>query len=399
MSPENHRRAVVAALGLVQILAWGSTFYFPAVFAAPILADTGWSLGWVIGGTSLGLLTAGLVSPRVGRIIDRRGGRPVLIASSLLNAAGLAGIGAAPTLPLYLCAWVVVGCGMGTGLYDAVFAALGRLYGKDARAPITTLTLFGGFASTVCWPFSAFLIEALGWRGACFCYAALHLACLPLQAFAMRGPVASRDSGVTETENAAAKAPLPQEAAIFALLALILSVTAGVGAIFVVHLIIFLQARGMDYGAAVLLGTLFGPSQVFARLIERAFGTHYHPIRTLIVAGIAMMAGLFLLGAHVPFVAAAIVLYAAGYGVTWVVRGTLPLALFGPQRFPVLIGRLAFPSLIVQALAPSAGALLVEFAGVEATIVVLTACLVANAVLIALLWVLCRPSIERPQPG
>src|SRR6187549_3214326 len=164
---------VVTALGIGQILAWGSSFYFPAVLAEPIVADTGWSLGWVVGGVSIGLLVAGLIAPRVGSLIERKGGRPVLAASSLLYASGLAGIGLAPTLPVYLLAWVVLG--MGTGLYDAVFAALGKLYGKEARTPITNLTLFGGFASTVCWPLSAFLAETLGWRGACFVYAALHL--------------------------------------------------------------------------------------------------------------------------------------------------------------------------------------------------------------------------------
>ena len=142
------------------------------MLAAPIVADTGWSLGWVVGGVSIGLLVAGLIAPRVGAIIERRGGRPVLAASSLLYAAGLAGIGLAPTLPVYLLAWVVLGGGMGTGLYDAVFAALGKLYGKEARTPITNLTLFGGFASTVCWPLSAFLAESVGWRGACLIYAA-----------------------------------------------------------------------------------------------------------------------------------------------------------------------------------------------------------------------------------
>jgi MFS family permease len=398
MTPEQNRRAVVTALGIVQILAWGSSFYFPAVFAAPIVAQTGWSLGWVVGGTSLGLLIAGLISPRVGQVIDRRGGRPVLILSSILNAIGLAGIGAAPTLPVYLCAWIVLGCGMGTGLYDAVFATLGRLYGKDARAPITTLTLFGGFASTICWPLSAFLIETAGWRGACFVYAALHVSCLPLQLFATRAPA------VAHLETAQAAAPgavarLPHETLIFALLAIALSLAAGIGAIVVVHLIIFLQARGIDFATAVMLGTLLGPAQVAARLIERAFGAHYHPIWTLIAAGALMAAGLLLLAVRFPFAAGAIVLYAAGYGISWVVRGTLPLALFGPRRFPVLMGRLAFPSLIVQALAPSGGALVVEFAGVEATVVVLTAAALINAALIGALWSLCRGIVAPARPA
>jgi MFS family permease len=153
--PPLDRRVVITALGIAQILAWGTSFYFPAVFAEPIVKETGWSLGSIVGGTSIGLLTAGLISPQVGRIIDVRGGRPVLLASSLFYAAGLALVGLSQALPVYWLAWVLIGFGMGTGLYDAVFAALGRMYGSEARGPITSLTLFGGFAGTVCWPLSA----------------------------------------------------------------------------------------------------------------------------------------------------------------------------------------------------------------------------------------------------
>ena len=142
----------------MQILAWGTSFYFPAVFAAAIVTDTGWSLGYVVSGTSIGLLVAGLISPQVGVLIDRHGGRPVLMASSLFFAAGLAGAGLAPNLPVYLASWVVIGIGMGTGTYDAAFSVLGRIYGSDARGPMTNLTLFGGFASTISWPMSAFTI-------------------------------------------------------------------------------------------------------------------------------------------------------------------------------------------------------------------------------------------------
>jgi MFS family permease len=88
--PKPSPRVVIATLGITQILAWGSSFYLPAVLAQPIAADTGWSLGWVVGGLSVGLLAAGLVAPRVGRTIDARGGHPVLVASSVLLAAGLA---------------------------------------------------------------------------------------------------------------------------------------------------------------------------------------------------------------------------------------------------------------------------------------------------------------------
>ncbi len=387
------RRIVITALGIAQILAWGTSFYFPAVFAGPIVADTGWSLGWVVGGTSIGLLVAGLISPQVGRIIDLHGGRPVLLASSLFYAAGLIGIGLAPALPVYLVAWVLLGIGMGTGLYDAVFAALGRMYGSEARTPITNLTLFGGFSSTVCWPLSAFMIEHAGWRAACFIYAALHLfVALPLQMAVIRRapkPVVT----ITPHQAAPANAPprIAHETLIFALLALVLSLAAGIGSIVVVHLLIFLQARGVDFAVAVSLGTLFGPAQVGARVIERLFGARYHPIWTMIGSCTLMAVGLLLLAGHFPLLVLVIMLYGAGYGISWIGRGTLPLALFGPVRFPRLMGKLAFPSLIVQALAPSLGALAIEASGADATIGVLTLLALINVVLIGLLWAVCRP--------
>ena len=388
------RRVVITALGIAQILAWGTSFYFPAVFAKPIVAETGWSLGFVVGGTSIGLLTAGLISPQVGRIIDTHGGRPVLLASSAFYAAGLALVGFAHALPFYLLAWVLIGIGMGTGLYDAVFAALGRMYGSKARGPITNLTLFGGFASTICWPLSAFMIDHVGWRSACFIYAALHLfVMLPLQVIVVRSPekAKSEDSGQNTSSETLR---IDNETLIFALLAMVLSIAAGIGSIVVVHLLIFLQARGVDFALAVTLGTIFGPAQVGARVVERLFGNRYHPIWTMIASCALMAIGLLLLFGAIPALVLVILLYGAGYGISWIGRGTLPLALFGPVRFPRLMGKLAFPSLIVQALAPSAGALLIEAKGSDATIGVLTLFALINVLLIGALWRFCRkPSI------
>ena len=145
---------------------------------------TGWSKDWIIGALSLGLLISGVVSPRVGRLIERFGGRPVLAASAVLLAIGLLIQAAAPNLAIFVGAWLVIGLGMGAGLYDPAFATVGRLYGEHARSAITHLTLFGGFASTVCWPLSALFVEHFGWRGACLAYAAINLCVvLPLYLF------------------------------------------------------------------------------------------------------------------------------------------------------------------------------------------------------------------------
>jgi hypothetical protein len=180
------------------------------------------------------------------------------------------------------------------------------------------------------------------------------------------------------------------EAAIFSLLALVLSLAAGIGSIVIVHLVILLQAHGVDAPAAVALGALFGPAQVSARIVERLFGGRYHPIWTMIAACALMAAGLAMLGAHTAVLPLVVLVYGAGYGISWIGRGTLPLALFGPERFPRLMGRLAFPSLIVQALAPSAGAFMIEATGTGPTLLVLIVLAVVNLLLIGAVWVLSR---------
>ena len=164
-SKPRSQAVVITALGVTQIFAWGGSYHLLAVLATPVATETGWARAWVVGGVSIGLLTAGVASPTVGRAIASRGGRPVLAVSAGLLAGGLLALAFAHSLPAYLSAWLVIGLGMGAGLYDPAFATLGRLYGQAGRSAITTLTLFGGFASTVCWPLSAFLEAHLGWRG------------------------------------------------------------------------------------------------------------------------------------------------------------------------------------------------------------------------------------------
>ena len=159
------RRIVIPALGITQIFAWGSTFYLPAALALLIARDTGWAYDLIVGGVSIGLLVAGVASPRVGSLIADKGGRPMLAIGALLLAAGLLVIGTATNAVWYLVGWVVIGFGMSASLYDAAFSTVGGIYGAHSRTAITSVTLFGGFASTVCWPLSAFLAARFGWRG------------------------------------------------------------------------------------------------------------------------------------------------------------------------------------------------------------------------------------------
>jgi MFS family permease len=369
----------------VQILAFGSTYYLLTVLARPIVAGTGWSYGTVIGGVSLGLMMAGLVSTRVGRGIDRLGGRPVLAVGSLLMAAGLALMGIAPRVEVYLFAWAVVGIGMGAGLYDATFATLGRLYGTDARRAIPAVTLWGGFASTVCWPLSALLVESLGWRETCLVYAGLHLClALPLNLFAVPRELPRVAAAVPLA--AGASAALAHGRAVFVLLALVVTIAAVISTVISVHLIAILQAGGLTLAAAVGLGALIGPSQVGARMLEALIGARFHPIWSLVAAAVLIAAGVVLLRFGPGLAAAALIGYAAGNGILSIARGAVPLALFGAEGYATLMGRLATPALVAQALAPSAGALLMEHAGAQATLEALALLALANLGTVALLW-------------
>jgi MFS family permease len=361
---------IIPALGIGQIFAWGSSYYLLAVLAGPITRSTGWPLTWVVGGVSLGLLAAGVVSPRVGRMIGRIGGRPVLAMSAVVLAAGLGLLALAQSIPVYLAAWVVIGMGMGGGLYDPAFATLGRIYGEAARPAITTLTLFGGFASTVCWPLSAFLVTHLGWRGACLAYAGLHLlVVLPIYLWALPSEA---ERAVNVVAPKATAAPVVRRSrTLFVLLATTITLSAMISTLLSVHLLTILQSRGVPLAVAVALGALVGPSQVGARTIELFIARHHHPIWTKIVSTLLVLAGVTVLWASPVFLAAPLVLYGAGIGLESIARGTLPLALFGGADYAVMMGRLAMPSLIVQAAAPSIGAVLLSIYGSNGTLITL----------------------------
>lgn len=288
---------VITTLGMLQILAWGSSFYLLGVLAPAIAKDTGWPLAGIAGGLSIAFLLAGLISPRVGRAIQTHGGRPVLAISSVVLASGLALLAVAPMFPVYLAAWVVIGLGMGAGLYDPAFATLGRHYGPGARTMITAVTLFGGFASTVCSPFKAALLEHAGWRNACWVYVGLHLV-VGLPAYWLLLPKTPPAPIVTTgTAGPTPPAELPPEWHFGALVLLGASLTLGAAMLSLVsmHLLTLLQARGYDLAASVALGALVGPSQVAARVVELVLGRHYHPVWTMLAGALLVALAMLLL--------------------------------------------------------------------------------------------------------
>ena len=188
--------SIIIALGTTQTLAWASSYYLPAILADPIARDLGVSPNWIFAAFSASLVISAMLGPRIGRQIDLVGGRSVLSISNVTLAAGLALLGLTNSIPVLLAAWLLLGIGMGAGLYDAAFGALGRIYGDAARRSITGITLIAGFASTVGWPLTAWGLETIGWRNTCFAWAAAHILIgLPIN-WLMLPPVAGAKAAI-----------------------------------------------------------------------------------------------------------------------------------------------------------------------------------------------------------
>jgi len=353
----------VPVLGVTQILSWGTIFYTPVLILPLVATERGWSIAFVMGGFSVGLLVAGLTSPYVGRSIDRFGGHVTMTVGSLIGALGLVLIVHAANKFVYLGVWMVLGLAMAANLYDSAFGSLGRIFGAAARRPITALTLIGGFASTVSWPATHFLIEGLGWQGTYLTYAAL-LACVaaPLHAFALP----RNRHEVDRTAQSAAQTPdklLPPHGLPFILVASAFAAYAFVPSGLSAHLLAIFDRSGIDAGTVVWIGALFGPAQVGARLIEFAFGRDLHPLWVVRFALSALLCAflmLAVLGISVPVAAVFALMFGGANGLVTITRGAVPLALFGAAGYGRLMGRLAGPFLLMQSAAPLVMAFVVE---------------------------------------
>jgi MFS family permease len=353
----------VPVLGVTQILSWGTIFYTPVLIVPLIAAERGWSMSFAMGGFSVGLLAAGLSAPYVGRGIDRFGGHVVMTIGSLVGALGLVLITHAASRASYLAVWVVLGVAMAANLYDSAFATLGRIFGSGARSPITALTLAGGFASTVSWPTTHFLLDAVGWRGTYLVYAAL-LACIsaPLHALALPRMRFEPDA-IPRGDTPPPPVVLPAYGLPFILVATAFATYAFVPSGLSAHLLAIFARSGIDAGTVVWIGALFGPAQVGARLIEFAFGRNLHPLwvarfaLSVLLCAFAMLA---LLGFSVPVAAAFALMFGGANGLVTITRGAVPLTLFGASGYGRLMGRLAGPFLLVQAAAPLVMAFVVD---------------------------------------
>ncbi|QYF95932.1 MFS transporter [Massilia sp. PAMC28688] len=347
----------IAMLGVTQLVSWGSLYYAFAILSQSIARDTGMRPEIVFGAYSWALLACGLAAPVVGRLIDRHGGRPVLAGGSVVTAAGFFLLAHASGVFLYFLAWTVLGLGMAAVLYDAAFAALNYRFGLDARRAIASLTLFGGFASTVFWPLTLKLDTALGWRDTYFIYGLVQLLlCLPLHLMLDRhqaprvAPAASR-TRADFTLRQALHHPM------FWMLALALAANQFIFSALSVHLIGILQGFGHSVTSVVIMSSLIGPMLVAGRLLEMTFGHRVgaDTLGKLCFATLpAAMLLVMFLGRHQLAMALFCAVYGLATGILTIVRGTVPQLLFGTRNYGAIAGALATPSLLTKAAGPLA---------------------------------------------
>jgi MFS family permease len=369
---------VVVALGTTQTLAWASSYYLPAILADPIARDLGISSNWFFAAFSASLVISGLLGPRVGRKIDRVGGRQVLSASNVVFAAGLALLGASTSLWMMSGAWILLGFGMGLGLYDAAFGALGRIYGDNARRAITGITLIAGFASTVGWPLTTLGLDMIGWRDTCYAWAAAHMLIgLPLNIFFLpRTTPAQRSAGPIAKPHVLIDRTMILLSFAFAAAWTVTSAMAA-------HLPRIVEAFGATPAQAVFAGMMIGPAQVAARVLEASTLSRFHPLFSTRLACITHPIGACVIGIFGGGAAAAFtLLHGAGNGILTIARGTLPLAIFGPENYAYRLGLIGAPSRICQALAPLGFGLLIEPMGRG---IVAVSALLSLAALVALM--------------
>lgn len=372
---------IVPLFGVGQIITWGSLFYAIAVLAGPMAESLGMTTSTVFGAFSLSLGVSGLVSPAVGRAIDRLGGSIVLAAGSLVSALALAVIALAGHPLVFFGGWMLAGIAMAANLYDAAFPALSQFTGSRYRPALTALTLFGGLASTVFWPLAWHLNESLGWRPTIGLFALLHLLiCLPIHRFAL--PRTRVPAPATPPASTAGPVPSSGRRRRFLRLAAAFTISSFVISATAVHAIGALRASGLEGATAILAASLIGPMQVVGRILELAVARGVAATRVGIAVFTGMLLAMLLLWqvGLAPWLAFAFAtLYGLSNGVMSIVRGTVPAELFGRNDYGRMMGHLAQPAFFAKAIAPVLVAVLVADAGRYPTMALLLAVLAGAA--------------------
>lgn len=344
-------------LGVTMTIGYGTLYYSFSVLAPEIAREFGWGQAYVFGVFSFGLLAGAVAAPVLGRLVDRFGARLILCLGSIAATISLALFAVMQNAWQFAAITLVAEFVALAVQYDAGFAALAQSHGRDARAHITLVTLIAGFASTVFWPLLQWLLTWMDWRDVYLVLAAMNLLiALPIHLALPRARINKPEAARVEEPSADVK-PEGERRRRMVLMATAFAaggfVMSAVGA----TLLVLMRDLGYATAMATLAGSLIGPSQVTARLVEYARRNLFAPPLTALIAAFAMALGMVLLAGALwaplaGFAIAFAVFYGAGQGLTSIVRGVLPLHYFGTAGYGRTMGSLASARIIASAIAP-----------------------------------------------
>ncbi|SFC13532.1 Predicted arabinose efflux permease, MFS family [Flexibacter flexilis DSM 6793] len=348
-------------LGFAQVMLWGGSFFLLSILGEPMMHETGWSHEYIYGALSVAILISGLISPFVGQKINFTNKNYILLFAGLVMAAGIATLAFSYNQWVFMLGWVIIGVAMGMGLYDALFASLGKKYGANAKQFIVQITLISGFTTTLVWPTLSFLLTRFGWRDACLMYAAaLAVLILPIHYFTLfhsENKSTQKPQLNSETQQPTTAAFLHSSNVYYLLL-----INFKIGSVLMtgvyIYLIDILTNNHLSVNEAIAVGAMLGPSQVGVRALDM-FLAPKTPIRTAIIAAFAILIGLTILHLNPSVAVIGVVMFGLGNGMRSILRGTLPLWIYGQESYALVIGKLARLPLIAQALTPFFGGLII----------------------------------------
>ncbi|MDK4715874.1 arsenite efflux MFS transporter ArsK [Rhizobium sp. CNPSo 4039] len=368
-STERPPVAAILALGLTQIIGYGTLYYSFSILAPDMARDLNWSSEWIFGALSVALLIGGLSAPTMGKWIDRFGAGRVMAGGSAAAASALVACALSSGKVVFVVTLIAIETASNLVQYAAAFALLVQINPKVAQRSITYLTLIAGFASTIFWPITTALHEDMSWREVYLVFAALNLlVCLPVHALLARS-VGSEGTDARETSTSQrVEGTLPVSARRLGFIFMVVgfSVQSLLSSAVLIHMVPILSGLGLGTSAA-LVGSLYGPAQVLSRFTNMVFGGRLAPVRLAIVSA-SLMSGAIALLAFSPASAsnaiAFAVIFGLGGGIFSIAAGTLPLWLFGSEGYGQLQGKAMASRLVVSAIAPFALALAMEVVGV-----------------------------------
>ncbi|PLP59124.1 MFS transporter [Mesorhizobium loti] len=365
---DRRRAAIIWGLGLTQIIGYGSLYYSFPILAPQMARDFSWSTEWVFGAFSASLLLGGLAAPSIGRWMDRYGAGQMMSLGSVIAAIALVLCAFAPERITFVAGLVAVEVASAFVLYNAAFALLVQITPQNAQRSITHLTLIAGFASTLFWPITSALLQHMSWREVYLVFAGINLlVCLPIHLWLSSIMKADRRLAAASTRANVVIGTIPAEdrPRAFLLMATGFALEGFVLSAVLIHMVPLLTTVGLG-ASAVLVGTVFGPSQVFSRFTNMVFGKAVSPLFLAVISASLLVAGMAVLLASAPSFIGAVafaILFGLGAGLTSIVQGSLPLHLFGSDGYGALLGKISAARLLASAVAPFVFAFLLGQAG------------------------------------